>query len=300
MALLIPCFNEEPTIAKVVTEFRGVLPAAEVYVFDNNSSDGTAAAARSAGAIVVPSPRQGKGSVVRHMFRRVEADIYLMVDGDDTYPVAAAATLVEELGDDVDMVIGARTSRAGPGAFRRFHRLGNHLVSGLVSRVFGIPVTDVFSGYRAFSRQFVECVPITSDGFEVETELTLQAAAKGFLIKEVPIEYRARPEGSVSKLNTFRDGYLVLKALLRIFKDYKPLLFFLLLAGLFAIASILAGAAPIADYARSRYVIHVPRAILAASLALLSALSVGVGLILDTLHRFHRETFELARRRDRE
>ncbi|HET8945721.1 MAG TPA: glycosyltransferase family 2 protein [Candidatus Polarisedimenticolia bacterium] len=297
VAVLIPCYNEEVTIRKVVDDFRRALPAATIYVFDNNSRDRTAAIAREAGALVVPSPRQGKGHVVRHMFASVEAEAYLMVDGDDTYPADQAERLLEAFrSGGVDMVVGARIERSEAGAFRRFHRFRNHLVARLIASLFRVPATDVMSGYRVFSRDFVKSIPLLSSGFEIETEMTLQAAAKGYVFREVPTDYGKRPEGSLSKLNTYSDGFLVLRTILLIFKDYKPLVFFTVLAVLFSLLSVAAGWGPVQDYVTTGFVPRFPRAILAAALGILAGISLGVGLILDTLAKFQREQFELWRR----
>ena len=297
LAVLIPCYNEEVTIHKVVDDFRRALPGARIYVFDHNSSDRTAAIARAAGAHVVPSPRRGKGHVVRHMFRSIDAEAYLMVDGDDTYRADQATRLIEVLrAGGVDMVVGARIARPEPGAFRRFHRFGNRLVAGLIASLFRVPATDVMSGYRAFSRDFVKSIPLLSAGFEIETEMTLQAATKGYVFREVQVDYGVRPAGSTSKLDTWSDGLLVLRTIALIFKDYKPLLFFSLVALLFALLSLASGWGPIEDYLATHTVPRFPRAILAAALGVLSGVSLGVGLILDSLARYQREQFELWRR----
>jgi glycosyltransferase involved in cell wall biosynthesis len=297
VAVLMPCFNEALTVGQVVADFAAALPGAGIFVFDNNSTDRTGAVARSSGATVVQAPRQGKGNVVRQMFAQVDAELYLMVDGDGTYPASAAPALIAELRDSkADMVVGVRMATFDRGAFRRFHEFGNRLVARLISRLFGASVTDVLSGYRVFSRAFVKAVPLTSERFEVETEMTLQALAKRFLLREVPVPYGTRPEGSHSKLNTFSDGFLVLKCISMIFKDYKPLVFFSALSALLFAITLAAGAAPILDYVRIRYVLHVPLAILATGAGLLSALSLSVGLILHTISRYHDETFELFRK----
>jgi len=297
VAVLVPCYNEELTVAKVVADFTQALPGAEILVYDNDSTDKTAILAQGAGAVVRRAPRRGKGNVVRQMFDEVDAQVYVMVDGDDTYPAAAAPDLVAELSrTGADMVVGVRMTSFTAGSFRRFHQLGNRLVAGLISRLFSSKVTDVLSGYRVFSREFVKSVPLTSQGFEIETELTLQALAKRFVISEVPIAYGRRPEGSRSKLNTYSDGFLVLKSIVMVFKDYKPLLFFSALSGLLLLVTLAAGLAPILDYVRARYVYHVPLAILASGTGILSALSLTIGLILHTITRYHNENFELLRR----
>lgn len=296
-AVLIPCLNEELTVGQVVDDFRAALPGADVLVFDNGSSDATARVAREHGATVVFSPRRGKGNAVRHAFDAVDADVYLLVDGDGTYPAAAAPALIEALLETgAGMVVGTRLAAFGQGAFRRFHLAGNRALARLISWLFGVRVTDVFSGYRALSREFAQSVPLAASGFEIETEMTLQAVAKGFPIVELPIAYGARPEGSVSKLSTWSDGWLILKAIFTIFRDYKPLPFFWSLSLLLAMASAAAGSVPIADYYRTRLVEHLPLAVLATGLGVLAAILFGIGLILDTTRRYHDETFRLHRR----
>jgi glycosyltransferase involved in cell wall biosynthesis len=297
VAVLIPCLNEQVTVGKVVRDVRAALPGADVYVFDNGSTDETASRAAAAGAIVVPSPLRGKGNVVRHMFREVDASIYLMLDGDDTYPAAAAPQLIELMrAEGVDMVVGARLQEHRESSFRKFHVFGNRLVAKLISTLFGANVADVMSGYRVFSRDFVKTVPVLARGFEVETELTLQALAKGYTIREASIAYGERPEGSFSKLSTYSDGALVLRAIFLICKDYKPLAFFSAVAAFFALTSVAVGWLPVKDYLTTGFVPHFPSAILAAALGVLSALSIAVGLILQTLLNYHLENFELWRR----
>jgi len=297
IAVLIPCLNEEKTIGKVIRAFREALPEATIYVFDNRSTDRTAEIAEGEGAVVVFSHHRGKGNVIRHMFRDVEADIYVMVDGDDTYPAASAPELIQELKRTAsDMVVGMRLAVYEETSFRRFHKFGNRLVTGLISGLFKVPVEDVMSGYRVFTRDFVKSIPLTSGGFEVETEMTLQAAAKKYKILERPVEYRSRPEGSFSKLNTFSDGLLVLKTIFLVFRNYKPFSFFALLSLLLGSLSISAGILPIYDYYAYKFVYHVPLAILSAGLGILAALSLGIGFMLDTIIRYHNETFALIRR----
>jgi glycosyltransferase involved in cell wall biosynthesis len=297
VAVLIPCLNEEMSIGKVVRDFRCALPGAMIFVYDNNSTDKTASIAQEMGATVIYAPRQGKGRVVKQMFAEVEADIYVMVDGDDTYPASSAASLIAEFqANGADMVVGVRMSTFTENSFRRFHRLGNHLIAKLISYLFSANVTDVLSGYRVFSKDFVKSVPLQSNGFEIETEITLQALAKDFVIKEVLIPYGERPEGSHSKLSTFADGYLVLRAILMIFKDYKPLTFFSLLSVLLFLATVVTGIWPIIDYISFRYVYHVPLAILASATGILSTQAFSIGLILDTICKYHHDNFELMRR----
>lgn len=297
VAVLIPCYNEELSIAKVVRDFSAALPGARIYVFDNNSSDRTGSLAREAGACVVQSPRQGKGHVVRHMFDAVDANFYVMADGDDTYPADAAGELIAlARGSGADMVVGTRLEQFQSGSFRRFHRLGNRMITRLLSSIFGVRVTDVLSGYRVFSREFVRSIPVMSPGFEIETELTLHAMAKKFMIREQPVAYGQRPQGSPSKLRTYRDGYHILKTIFLIFKDYKPLTFFGTIAILIAICSFLAGLPAIVDYVTMSVVLHLPLAVLAASLAVVSTLSMVIGLLLHTLRNYHNENMELFRR----
>lgn len=297
VAVLIPCLNEAQTIGKVVKDFRNALAGAKIFVFDNNSTDDTAKIAQRNGAIVVAALRQGKGYVVRQMFDHIDADIYLMVDGDDTYPAAAAQALIAKFREGgSDMIVGVRQPSTQELSFRRFHRFGNRLVAALIRSLFSIAVTDVMSGYRVFSKEFVKSVPLRSKGFEIETEMTLQAATKNFIIKEIPIPYGHRPEGSYSKLNTYSDGFLVLKAIFIIFKDYKPFVFFTLLSGVLFLITILAGLPPIIEYFKSGYVYRLPLAVLATGTGILAVLSFTIGLVLDTISKYHNENFQLLRR----
>jgi len=299
VAVLIPCFNEELTVAKVVGDFRAALPEAAIYVFDNASTDRTVELARAAGAIVVPSPRRGKGNVVRHMFETVEAEWYVMVDGDATYPADAARPLLDAAERErADMFVGRRVTPESElhKAYRPLHQFGNRLVCGLIRKSFGSPIEDVFSGYRVFTREFVKTVPLHAVGFQIEVEMTLQALSKGYRVAEIDVAYGARPEGSTSKLDTYRDGLLVLTAFVSICKDYKPLLFFGSLALLFALASLVAGMAPVMDYLLYKWVFHVPLAVLATGLALLAALTFSIAVILETQLRYHNELHQLIRR----
>ncbi|RZZ88054.1 glycosyltransferase [Pseudoxanthomonas winnipegensis] len=286
VAVLIPCFNEATTIAKVVGDFRAALPQAEVWVFDNASTDDTAQAARAAGAQVRRVPAKGKGNVVRAMFRDVEADAYLMVDGDDTYPAGAAAALLEEVRQGrADMVVGTRLEDFQHASFRRFHGIGNQLVRRCVAMLFGSPVRDVLSGYRAFSRRFVKSMPVLSHGFEIETEMTVFALSSGFVLAERPIAYGVRPDGSQSKLSTYRDGVRVLRTLLFLFKDMRPLLFFGGVAALMVLAGLGFGSVVIAEFSRTGLVTHPSTAVLAVALTLVGIVSLATGLILDTVNR---------------
>ena len=297
VVVMIPCLNEEKTVGKVVSDFRYALPGAAIYVYDNNSTDRTAEIAQAGGATVMHAPIKGKGNVVKQMFSELDGDVFVMVDGDDTYPASAAPSLIAEfMKGEADMVVGARTQSHGKKSFRQFHKFGNKLVADLISLIFRTKVTDVMSGYRVFSWQFIKSVPLMSEGFDIETEMTLQALAKDFRIKEVPTSYGERPEGSFSKLNTYMDGFLVLKTIFLIFKDYKPFLFFLLLSVLMSLLSMVAGFAPIMDYVRTGFVSHVPLAILASGIGILAAFCLGLGLILDTISKYHNENFVVRKR----
>jgi glycosyltransferase involved in cell wall biosynthesis len=299
IAVLIPCYNEELTVAQVVADFKKHLPTARIIVFDNRSTDGTSARAWEAGAEVILSPRKGKGFVVRQMFEIIEGDWFIMVDGDATYPASHAQMLLSEaIANGVDMMVGRRVTPKEElqKAYRPMHQLGNRLVCSLIGTTFGSPIDDVFSGYRVFNCEFVKTVPLTAGGFEIEVEMTLQALSKGFRVEERDIPYGSRPEGSKSKLNTYRDGMIVLWTFASICRSYRPGLFFGLFALLFAVASLGAGIAPIWDYIQFNYVYKVPLAILATGLAVLSALSAAIGLILQSQLRYHNEIYKLLRR----
>jgi glycosyltransferase involved in cell wall biosynthesis len=285
VAVLVPCYNEEQTVGRVVADFRRVLPGATVYVFDNASTDATAAAAREAGAIVVREKRRGKGNVIAAMFTKVDADFYVMVDGDDTYPADAAPTLLEPLfREEADMVVGQRLSTFATGSFRPLHVFGNKLVRSSINAIFGTRLRDIMSGYRAFTREVAQSIPVVASGFDVETEMTLQLLYRRFVLREIPVAYRARPEGSFSKLNTFRDGALVLLKILGVLKAYKPLTFFGSLAIVAVVAGLAVGYFPIREYVTDRYVYSVPKAILAASLMILATLLAAMGVLLHTLN----------------
>ncbi|MCI0451161.1 MAG: glycosyltransferase [Candidatus Latescibacteria bacterium] len=291
---MLPCYNEAVTIAKVVADFREALPFADVYVFDNDSSDDTARLAREAGAIVVASPRRGKGNVVRHMFATVDADIYVMADGDGTYPAHMSPALIRILKDaNADMVVGTRLQDNEARSFRALHEFGNRFVARLISTLFSASLTDVLSGFRVFRRHFVRALYLRSNAFEIETEITLQALVKQRVVREVPVHYGTRPHGSHSKLNTWSDGVLVLKSVLLIFRDYKPLAFFSVASGVCFVLGLIAGWPPVKDYIDIRYVNHVPLALLAAALEVLAVLFLGIGLILNAIKRFHMENQEL-------
>lgn len=296
IAVLIPCYNEEQTIGKVIRDFLAELPEADIYVYDNNSTDSTASIAREFGAIVRKEVRQGKGNVIRSMFRDIDADIYVMVDGDDTYPAEFVHSLITPiLQGEADMVIGDRHSNGSYGAEnkRPLHNFGNQLVKTLINRLFNANLQDIMTGYRAFTRDFVKYTPISSAGFEVETEMTLHALDKRFTILEIPIEYRDRPEGSVSKLNTFSDGLRVLKTVFSIFKDFKPLSFFSWVAFICFIFGLLVGMPVIFEFLATHSIAKIPSAILAVGLMLLATISLTSGLILDTLVKQHKDMFQI-------
>ena len=296
VAVLIPCYNEAVTIGKVVDDFKRVLPDADIYVYDNNSKDDTAAIAEDHGAIVRTEPRQGKGNVVRQMFREIDADYYIMVDGDDTYPAAAAPRLLEPLmNDTADMTVGDRLSNGtyGEENDRAFHGFGNNLVRWLIKVIYGYAFDDVMTGYRAFNRIFVKTMPVLSEGFQIETELSIHAVDKRFRITDVPIDYRDRPEGSYSKLSTFGDGAKVLRAIASLFKDHKPMAFFGWLALILIVLGLIAGIPVIAEYFQTGLVPRFPTAILAIALVICGALSFTAGIILDTVAKTGRKQWEL-------
>lgn len=296
VAVLIPCYNEEQTVGKVVDDFRRVLPGADVWVYDNNSTDRTAEVARAHGARVRREPRQGKGNAVRQMLRDIDADCYLMVDGDDTYPAEAAPDLIRPvLAGSADHVVGDRLSNGTYGAEnkRQFHGFGNGLVRWLIRVLYGFDYHDVMTGYRAMSRPFARTYPVLSPGFELETELSIHAVDKRWRIEQVPVEYRDRPEGSVSKLNTFSDGAKVLRMIASLFKEYRPLPFFLLLALVCLVLCLVLGLPVVAEFRHTGLVERFPTAFLAMGLGILSALFVAVGLILDTEVKASRRAWEL-------
>lgn len=293
IAVLVPCHNEALTVGKVVRDFRRELPGAVVYVYDNCSTDDTAELAREAGAVVRKEPRKGKGFVVDRMFREVVADAYIMVDGDDTYPADRARDLIAPiLSGDADMVVGTRLSQFGDGSFRPLHVFGNKLVRSLVNWVGGVRLTDIMSGYRAFNRRIIEQLPALSAGFEVETDLTIQMVYHRLKVLEVPVPYGERPEGSVSKLRTFHDGARVLWKIFTLLRSTKPLTFFGGIALVLFTLGLLAGVPPIRDYLTrpDHFVTHVPLAVLATGLVLLSAGCLFVGIML---HAFNWRLLEL-------
>jgi glycosyltransferase involved in cell wall biosynthesis len=294
LAILIPCYNEESAIARVVADFRAALPAAEIYVYDNNSTDRTCEAARAAGAIVRREMHQGKGHVVRRMFADVEADIYVLVDGDATYDAASAPRMVARLIEDrLDMVVAARVDQE-EAAYRPGHRLGNRVLTGSVTAVFGRSFTDMLSGYRVLSRRFVKSFPALSGGFEIETELTVHALNLGLPVAEVPTPYYARLQGSSSKLNTWHDGIRILWMVIRLYKSERPLRFFGVIGFLLAAAAIILAVPIFITFIQTGTVPRFPTAILATGMMLLAFLSMTCGLILGTVTRGRREMKLLA------
>ncbi|MEA5013241.1 MAG: glycosyltransferase family 2 protein [Candidatus Limiplasma sp.] len=295
VAVLIPCYNESKTIAKVVREFRAQLPQADIYVYDNNSTDGTDELARQAGAIVRYEYRQGKGNVIRSMFREIDADCYLMIDGDDTYPAPNAPEMVEwVVKRQVDMVVGDRLSASYYTQNKRpFHNLGNRLVKRLVNSIFKGDISDIMTGYRAFSYQFVKSFPVLSKGFEIETEMTIHALDKNLYVKSVPVDYRDRPQDSPSKLNTYTDGFKVLRTIARLYKEYRPLSFFGLFAALFGAVGVGLFIPVLAEYVKTGLVPRFPTLIVSTVLWVLALLMLVCGLILDTVARKHRQQFEI-------
>lgn len=296
IAVLIPCYNEEVTIHKVVSDFKRELPEADIYVYDNNSSDNTSKLAKDAGAIVRFEPRQGKGNVVRQMFRDIDADCFLMVDGDDTYPAESARELCEPiLNGEADMTVGDRLSN---GTYaeenkRAFHGFGNDLVRAMIKWIYGYSFDDVMTGYRAFSRPFVKTFPVMSEGFQIETEISIHAVDRRWRIKDVPIVYRDRPEGSVSKLNTIGDGMKVMIAIASLFKNYRPLKFFSLAALVLAAIGLLLGIPVIVEFFETGLVPRLPTALLATAFMFLCGLSFATGLVLDNLAKTERKQWEL-------
>ncbi len=298
MAVLIPCYNEEITIGKVIEDFRRELPDADIYVFDNNSTDRTAEIAEEKDAIVIKEKRQGKGFVIASMFRKVEADLFIMVDGDDTYPAETVHSLIKPvLDEEADMTVGTRLRNPASEAFKPLNLLGNYLVVKLVNSIFDSNLTDIMSGYRVFNRDFVKNIPLISKGFEVETQLVIQSLYYQFKIQEVDIELRERPKGSESKLHTIRDGARVLLTIANIAKAYRPLFFFGI-AGFFTLlCGIGLGAIPIVEFFQTGLITHFPTAILATGLVLVSMILFTIGLILDSINYRFKEVTQILMKR---
>jgi glycosyltransferase involved in cell wall biosynthesis len=290
VAVLIPCYNEERTVAAVVESFRAELPEARVYVFDNNSTDRTAEEARRAGALVFSEPRQGKGFVVRTMFRAVDADFYVMVDGDGTYPAEAVHRLLAPVeAGEADMSVGSRLHAESRSQFKQLNRVGNRLVRSTLNLIFRVRLTDILSGYRAFSREFVKGLPLFGGGFEIETELTIKAVGRGFRLVEVPVDLVHRPDGSHSKIRFMRDGFLILNTTLALFRDYKPLTFFGSVGLLLLMLALVPGALAAASIAVAGAAGRVALALAALALLLCGLLSITAGLILHSIARRSQE-----------
>ena len=296
IAVLIPCYNEELTVEKVIKDFRRELPEADIYVYDNNSKDKTAEIALQNGAIVKHEYRQGKGNVVRSMFYDIDADIYVMVDGDDTYPAEEVHKLIEAVvNGEADMAIGDRLSN---GTYqkenkRHFHEFGNNLVRKSINLLFKADLKDIMTGYRVFNKKIVKTMPVMSPKFEIETEMSLHALDKKFLIKEIPIIYRDRPEGSSSKLNTVKDGIKVVKTIIKMLKDFKPRKFYITVSLIFIILGLLIGIPVIVEFAKTQYITKVPSAILATGIMTFALIIAQCGVILDTVVKQNREKYEL-------
>src|SRR5215469_13418407 len=294
IAVLVPCYNEEAAVATVVRGFRQALPSAQIYVYDNNSKDRTAAIAREAGAEVRTERRQGKGHVVRRMFADVDADIYVLVDGDATYDAPSAPRMIEKLlAEHLDMVVGLRVDQE-QGAYRRGHRTGNWMLTHFLSSVFGQAFRDILSGYRVFSRRFIKSFPVLSDGFEIETELTVHALELALPVAEIETPYYARPEGSFSKLNTWRDGFRILGTILKLYRSEKPLRFFTAIGIALAVVSVGLAIPVVITYLEQGIVPRLPTAVLSTGLMIVAILSMSSGLVLDTVTRGRREMKLLA------
>ena len=295
-AVLIPCYNEELTIEKVIKDFKKELPDADIYVYDNNSKDKTAEIAKKNGAILRHEYKQGKGNVVRSMFYDIDADIYIMVDGDDTYPAEFVHKLIQPVIDgQADMCIGDRLSN---GTYQKenkrpFHEFGNNLVKKAINVLFKTDLKDIMTGYRVFNKKFVKNMPVMTPKFEIETEMSLYALDKGFVIKEIPIVYRDRPEGSESKLNTVSDGIKVVKTIIKMYKDYMPLKFFTIIALIMFLLGLLIGLPVIIEFAKTRYITKVPSAVLATGLMILSVIIAQCGVTLDTVVKINKENYQL-------
>ncbi|MDW3126067.1 glycosyltransferase family 2 protein [Bifidobacterium longum] len=292
IAVLLPCYNEEVTIGKVVRDFKAALPKATVYVYDNNSTDRTAEIAAAEGAIVRREPRQGKGNVIRAMFEDIDADVYVMADGDDTYPADAAPAMVAKVLEGYDMVIGDRLSSTYFQENKRpFHNFGNRLVRGSINGLFGAHVTDIMTGYRAFSFTFVKTYPVLSRGFEVETEMTIHSLNNNLRLYEMPIQYRDRPEGSVSRLDTVGDGIKVMSTIFRMIREYKPLPLFGGLGLIIGIVGIVLCGTVTFEFAKTGVVTHFPTLIGAVMLVITGLLLIIAGIILDVMAKNDRKTF---------
>lgn len=296
VAILIPCFNEEKTIRKVVEDYRKFVPEGVVYVYDNNSSDETVKIAKEAGAVVRYEYQQGKGNVIRRMFREIDAECYIMVDGDDTYPAEYAPEMIKKvIGDKIDMVVGDRLSSTYfTENTRPFHNFGNSLVRKAINVIFQTDIKDIMTGYRAFSYQFVKSFPVLSKGFEIETEMSIHAVECNMLMENVVIDYRDRPTGSESKLNTYSDGFKVLRTIVRLFRNYKPMTFFGILAAVLFLLAAVFFVQVFLDYMNTGYVERFPTLIVCGFAAIAAIQSFFAGLILETIKQKNRQDFEMS------
>ena len=294
VAVLVPCYNEEAAIATVVRDFRAALPDGAVYVYDNNPKDQTVARAAEAGAVVRTEMRQGKGNVVRRMFADIEADIYVLVDGDDTYDAGASPHMIARMVADGADILTARRIHTDAAAYRPGHVLGNRMLTGLTATLFNVHLSDMLSGYRVFSRRFVKSFPFTAEGFAIETELTVHAVRLMMPMSERDTRYKERPVGSVSKLNTYRDGFRILGTIGYLVREERPLVFFSTFAALFAVVAVLIGAPVVSEYFRTGLVPRLPTAVLATGLMVIAFLSSACGLILDTVTRGRWEAKRMA------
>ncbi len=296
ISVLIPCYNEELTIKKVINDVKKELPKAEIFVYDNNSTDKTYDIAKQQNVNVKKESRQGKGNVLRSMFQDINSDIYVLIDGDDTYPFDSIHKLLKPIiSNEADMVLGDRHSN---GSYKKenkrdFHNFGNKLVKNIINKLYKSDLNDIMSGFRVFNKKFVKNISINSEGFEIETEITLHALDKRFHIKEIEIDYKDRPEGSFSKLDTFSDGFRVLKTIFWLFKDYKPLTFFTYLSSIFFILSLIVGIPVIIEFVETSLVHKIPSAILSVGLMIISILSLSSGFILDTIVKYHKDNYNL-------
>lgn len=288
--IILPCYNEEKTIGKVVDDFKKQLPDAEIIVYDNNSTDHSIEIARSKNVTIFLEEKQGKGNVIRTAFNKLEADYYIMVDADDTYPAEEVKKLLKPvINREADMVVGTRLENANNKAFKQLHRFGNQLFLFILNKAFKVKLKDILSGFRVMNREFVKGIPLLSEGFEIETELTLQALERNFQIKEIPISYRERPSGSESKISAFRDGFKIISTIISIFRDYRPMIFFFSLSSILFILGLIAGIIVTTGYFKTGLVTRIPLAILSTLLIILSIISLITGFIVSTINRRFRE-----------
>ncbi len=295
--VLLPCYNEELTLAKVIDDFRHELPEAEIVVFDNGSTDKSVSIARQKQATVYLEKKRGKGNVIKSAFDTLEADIYVMVDSDDTYPANEVKKLLQPVIDgEVDMTVGTRLENATKKQLRRLHKFGNKLILFILNTVFRAKFKDILSGYRVMNRKFVKSIPLLSDGFEIETEITLQALERGFQVKEIPISYRERPAGSFSKIETFKDGFKIVFTIMSILRDYRPIIFFLTISIILFILGLITGGMVIIEYIQTKFITRVPLAILSTLLFILSFISFMTGFIVSAINRRFEEMQALMRK----